>query len=194
MATDELADLWDYSAIPENAVIGEDCHLEVGSETFRRFRSRKDPGLTLGDRVIVYMWTQFSIEPAGVLSVGADSVLVGVLFMCAERITIGARVIISYNAIIADSDFHPHTPAMRKQDAIANAPGNTGLQRPPIASRPVIIEDDVRIGIGAIVLKGVHIGAGARIGAGAVVTTDVPAGASVAGNPARIVTGLTPAI
>jgi acetyltransferase-like isoleucine patch superfamily enzyme len=50
----------------------------------------------------------------------------------------------------------------------------------------VIIEDDVWLGIGSIVLKGVRIGAGARVAAGSVVTADVPAGAHVAGNPARI--------
>jgi acetyltransferase-like isoleucine patch superfamily enzyme len=48
----------------------------------------------------------------------------------------------------------------------------------------VVIEDDAWIGIGAIVLKGVRIGAGARVEAGAVVTRDVPSGATVAGNPA----------
>jgi acetyltransferase-like isoleucine patch superfamily enzyme len=50
----------------------------------------------------------------------------------------------------------------------------------------VIIEDDVWIGIGAIILKGTRIGRGARVGAGAVVTRDVPAGATVAGNPAQM--------
>jgi len=49
------------------------------------------------------------------------------------------------------------------------------------------VGDDVVIGIGAMILKGVRIGAGARIEAGAVVTSDVPAGAVAAGNPARVV-------
>ena len=46
-------------------------------------------------------------------------------------------------------------------------------------------EDDVRIGIGAIILKGVTIGRGARIGAGSVVARDVAPGVEVFGNPAR---------
>jgi len=48
----------------------------------------------------------------------------------------------------------------------------------------VLIEDDVRIGAGAIILSGVTVGAGSVIGAGAVVDRDVPAGMVVVGNPA----------
>ncbi len=51
---------------------------------------------------------------------------------------------------------------------------------------PVEIEDDVDLGIGAIVLPGVTIARGAQVGAGAVVTKDVPAYAVVVGVPARI--------
>jgi acetyltransferase-like isoleucine patch superfamily enzyme len=121
------------------------------------------------------------------LEVGDDSVLVGAVFMCAESIHIGRRVIISYNVTIADSDFHPHDPELRKQDAMANAPAGDRSRRPAVVARPVVIEDDAWIGIGAIILKGVRVGRGARVGAGAVVTRDVPAGASVVGNPARLV-------
>jgi len=59
-----------------------------------------------------------------------------------------------------------------------------GAQRGRHRLRPVVVEDDAWIGIGAIILKGVRIGAGARIGAGSVVTSDVPAGGVVQGNPA----------
>lgn len=51
---------------------------------------------------------------------------------------------------------------------------------------PVVIEDDVVLGGGALVLPGVKIGKGAKIGSGAVVTKDIPAGTIVAGNPARL--------
>jgi acetyltransferase-like isoleucine patch superfamily enzyme len=106
--------------------------------------------------------------------------------MCAEGISVGRRVVISYHVTIADSDFHPRARAARREDALANAPGADRSLRPRVESRPVLIDDDVWIGIGAIVLKGVRIGRGARIGAGAVVTRDVPDGASVSGNPARL--------
>jgi len=140
--------------------------------------------------VQIYTWTTFNIEPAGFVEIGDDSILVGPVFMCAERISVGRRVVISYNVTIADADFHPLDPEARKEDAIANAPQGDRRRRPPFVSRPVVIEDDVWIGIGAIILKGVRIGSGARIGAGAVVTSDVPAGTAVAGNPAAPVKDL----
>lgn len=186
MMTGDLRDLtggWDRTRLAPNVRVGRDCYLER-FESFDRFRSTRDPGLVLGDRVTVYTWTTFNIEPDGIVEVGDDSVLVGAVFMCGERITIGRSVVISYNVTIADSDFHPLDPVARRQDARANAPGGDLDARPPIETRPVTIEDGAWIGIGAIVLKGVTIGAGARVGAGAVVTHDVPAGAEVAGNPA----------
>ena len=49
----------------------------------------------------------------------------------------------------------------------------------------VIIEDDVWIGYGAIVLSGIKINKGAIIAAGSVITQDVEAYDIVGGNPAR---------
>jgi len=182
----EITGQWDYTSLPANVRLGQDCWLER-KDSFSSFRSRQSPGLVLGDRVRVYTWTTFNVEPDGVVEVGSDSILVGPVFMCAKRITIGKRVVISYNVTIADADFHPLDPDLRKQDAIANSPYGDRSQRPPFASRPVVIEDGAWIGIGAIILKGVRIGRGARVGAGAVVTHAVPPGATVAGNPAVIV-------
>lgn len=51
----------------------------------------------------------------------------------------------------------------------------------------IIIEDDVWIGHGTIVLHGIKIGEGAIVGAGSVVTKDVKPYTIVAGNPARFI-------
>jgi acetyltransferase-like isoleucine patch superfamily enzyme len=177
---------WDYGTLPANIRLGADCRLEH-RDSFARYRSQREVGLRLGARVVVYTWTHFSLEHDAVLEVGDDSVLVGAVFMCAEHIRLGARVVVSYNVTIADADFHPVDPDLRMADAIANAPSGDRDQRPPYVTRPVVIEDDVWIGIGAIILKGVHIGRGARIDAGAVVTADVPEGLRMAGNPARAI-------
>jgi phosphonate metabolism protein (transferase hexapeptide repeat family) len=54
-------------------------------------------------------------------------------------------------------------------------------------SHKVILENDVWVGHGAILLPGIRIGNGAAVGAGAVVTKDVPPFTIVAGVPARVI-------
>lgn len=54
-------------------------------------------------------------------------------------------------------------------------------------SKRTIIEDNVMIGAGAVILNNSHIGKGAKIGANAVVLHDVPDYATAVGNPARII-------
>ena len=51
----------------------------------------------------------------------------------------------------------------------------------------IIVDDDVWLGHGAIILAGVHIGKGAVIGSGAVVDRDIPDGAIAVGVPARVI-------
>lgn len=52
---------------------------------------------------------------------------------------------------------------------------------------PIMVEDEVWIGAGAIITPGVTIGRGAVVGAGAVVTRDVPPRTFVGGVPARVI-------
>jgi acetyltransferase-like isoleucine patch superfamily enzyme len=179
------APLWDDGPLPPGVRVGKDVHFERHAVSLRRYRSEREIGLDIGDGVRVYTWTEFSIEPEGAIVVGPRSVLVGGLFMCAERIEIGADAVISYDVTIADCDFHPIEPVARRNDSVAISPDSHLAQRAPLVTAPVVIEDGAWIGIGAVVLKGVRIGAGARVEAGAVVTRDVPPGATVVGNPAR---------
>ena len=175
-----------HADLPANVRLGKGSWIESDA-SFRRFYSEHDPGLAIGDRVGIYMWTRFSVDAGGVVEIGDDSVLVGAAIICAERVTVGKRVVLSYETTVADWDMHPRDPDARRLDAVANAPEGDLSKRPPILSRPVFIEDDAWIGIGAVILKGVRVGAGAQVGPGAVVTRDVPPGARVAGSPARLV-------
>ncbi len=52
---------------------------------------------------------------------------------------------------------------------------------------PVLIGNDVWIGMNAVIMDGITIGDGAVVGAGAIVTKDVPPYAIVAGIPARVI-------
>ena len=56
-----------------------------------------------------------------------------------------------------------------------------------IATKPVVIKDDVWIGANAVVLPGVTIGSHAVVAAGAVVTHDVPDNTVVGGVPAKVI-------
>jgi len=112
------------------------------------------------------------------LEIGESFAMTGGTLCAAEMITIGNRVALGANAIIVDTDFHPLDPARR-------------LMRPNDGeTAPVIIEDEVFIGMNSLILKGVTIGQGSVIGAGSVVTHDVPKHVIVAGNPARIIRSL----
>lgn len=53
--------------------------------------------------------------------------------------------------------------------------------------RPVVIGDDVFIGVNSIVMPGVVIGERVIVAAGSVVTKSVPSGTIVAGVPARVI-------
>ena len=84
---------------------------------------------------------------------------------CFNNITIGKNVAIAENVIIRDSDNH-------------NIEG-------AVNSAPIVIGDNVWIGMGAMILKGVTIGSGSIVAAGAVVTKDVAPNTIVAGVPAK---------
>ena len=51
----------------------------------------------------------------------------------------------------------------------------------------IIVEDDVWIGMNALILSGVKIGKGAIIGAGSVISKDIPPYAIAVGNPCKVI-------
>ena len=53
-------------------------------------------------------------------------------------------------------------------------------------SKEIIIENNVWIGYGVIVLPGVHIGSNSIIGAGSIVTKDIPNNSIAVGVPAKV--------
>jgi acetyltransferase-like isoleucine patch superfamily enzyme len=56
----------------------------------------------------------------------------------------------------------------------------------PTNNLPVVIEDDVWIGMGVKLLPGIRIGTGSIIGAGSVVTNDIPPYSIAMGTPCRV--------
>jgi maltose O-acetyltransferase len=77
-------------------------------------------------------------------------------------------------------------PAVQIYTAAHDLQAKTRIQGWEVA-KPIVIEENVWIGGGAILLPGVSIGRNAVVGAGAVVTRNVPANTVVVGNPARVI-------
>jgi len=107
-----------------------------------------------------------------------------------QRIEIGKCVIFSHDIYIYDNNNHPTSPMQRKKLSESRFENSLNSWT-NAASAPVVIEDNVWIGFGVVVMKGVTIGKGSIIGAHAVVTKDIPPFSVAAGNPARVVKNLT---
>ena len=186
------ADWWAHP-IPPNVDFGEGFYCET-AQIFRFLRNRAAAAVKLGDHVSCYAGCSFAIGAKGTCTVGNFTLLNGAIIMAEERIEIGSYCLISWNVGIADSDFHPLEPAQRLIDAHALAPYfKDRPPRPPLRTVPVIIADNVWIGMNATILKGVTIGENSVVAAGSVVSKSVPPNTVVAGNPAIKVKELEPA-
>lgn len=177
---------WYNGEVPPNVEFGDGFWLE-SAQVFRYCKSTRSPAVRFGQYCSVYCGCSFAVKGRGRCTVGDYTLLNGALVMCEEEITIGRYGLISWNVSIADSDFHPLDPALRKEDCLLLNPYTATKPRPPIPTQPVRIGDNVWIGMGAIILKGVTVGDNSVVGAGAVVAQEVPANVVVAGNPARVV-------
>lgn len=96
----------------------------------------------------------------------------GCEFNIRSRIQIGSESLIASGCKFID---HDHAMALEQ--------GPMNRQSCPDA--PIVLEDDVWLGVNVVVLKGVTIGTGAVVGAGAIVTKSIPAFEIWAGVPAR---------
>lgn len=129
----------------------------------------------------------------GKISVG-DNCYIGdhTRVWAAESITIGNHVLIAHNVNIFDNDTHPTDPTDRREDFENIVWKRERCSYLSLRSAPVVINDDVWIGCGSIILKGVTIGNGSIVAAGSVVTKNVPDHVIVGGNPAQILKQLQP--
>jgi acetyltransferase-like isoleucine patch superfamily enzyme len=114
-----------------------------------------------------------------------------------ERITIGSHCLINHNNIFQAGKFkgrivlgdYVQTGPNVMMFAFNHSIEVNGI--PMIEQEywdgDIIIENDVWIGAGSVILAGVHIGKGAVIAAGAVVNKDVPEYALAGGVPAKVI-------
>lgn len=123
-------------------------------------------------------WVAPGAVLAGEVNVGPET---GIWYTCVIRadlapITLGARTNVQDGSVLHADPGFPATIG----DGVT------------IGHRAVVhgctVEDDVLIGMGAVLMNGVHVGAGSLIAAGAVLTqgTVVPPGSLVAGVPGKV--------
>jgi len=152
----------DLQRCPESVVI------EPGALIFHPARVSLDEDVYVGHYAILKGYHQNE------LVVGAGSWIGQAAFLhSAGGITIGRAVGIGPHACLLTS---LHEEAGRDRPILEG----------PISARPIVLHDGCDLGVGAIVLPGVTIGAGAQVKAGAMVTGNVPPYTVVAGNPARV--------
>jgi galactoside O-acetyltransferase len=119
---------------------------------------------------------RFICSPDAEVTIGTGSTLIHSVVIGAQRegVRIGNDVMIGEFVSIRDARHifdDPSSPIARQGEYHA----------------AVVIEDDVWIGRGAIIMAGVHIGKGAVVGANSVVRHDVEPYTVVAGVPARVI-------
>ena len=105
-------------------------------------------------------------QKGSVIIIGNNCGFSGVIIGAILEIRIGNNVLCGANAIITDNDWH--------SDRSASLP------------KPVIIEDNVWIGVNTTILKGVTIGENSIIGAHSLVLKDIPANVIAGGNPCKV--------
>ncbi len=110
----------------------------------------------------------------------------GTVIGCVNSVTIKKGTAIAHNVRIFDNNGHPLNPEDRK--IMYNSPWNSPYRTWKYSiSAPIVIGENVWVGTGARINKGVTIGNNSIIASNAVVTKDVPENSVAAGNPAKIV-------
>jgi acetyltransferase-like isoleucine patch superfamily enzyme len=153
------------------ASVGENVYVERNVEFLRH-----PEHVSLGAHVIVKEGARICpTNPDAVISIG-DWTTIGyhTFIFASASITIGSDCLIAPFCYFVDSNH-----GLKRDVRIREQPMSVG---------PIVVEDDVWLGAGVTVLRGVRIGRGAVIGASTVVSADVPPYAIVSGSPA-IVTG-----
>jgi acetyltransferase-like isoleucine patch superfamily enzyme len=157
---------------------------------------RPEASIQIGANSIVYEKAKIEAYGKGRIEIAENSVLGDVRIYAREKISIGARLVSSWNVFIQDFDPHPISPeerAIQVQNICADfRPQYASMSKLPLAwdfpTAPIELGDDIWIGANVTILKGVKIGSGCLIATGSVVTSgEYPARSILAGNPARVV-------
>lgn len=157
--------------------VGAGARVETG--VVLRANTAHPSGVSLGEGSSVKEYAVLNAN-GGCIELGARSWLgPHCLIYGNGKVSIGADVLIAAHTTISSVSH-----VTERTDVPISAQG--------VQCAPVVIGDDVWIGLNVSILPGVTVGSGSIVGAGAVVTRDVPAGSVVMGVPARVVSWRTP--
>lgn len=132
-----------------------------------------------------------TLNQNGSINVGDNVFMNFVKMRIDHNLRIGSFCLFGPNVLLWDTDNHPLSVSERHRHA-EEIPGHFPLTKSYEAGGgDIIIEDDVWIGMDALVLGGIRIGRGAVVAARSVVTKDVEPFTIVAGVPAKKI-GLVP--
>lgn len=121
------------------------------------------------------IWRDVWVDDYRKLKIGANvSIGKSAMLQCLGGITIGNNVMIAHGSQLVSAG-HRITAA------------DESMRFSGLEVAPLVLDDDVWIGSGAIVLPGVTVGHGAVVAAGAVVSKDVAPYTIVAGVPAQVI-------
>lgn len=118
----------------------------------------------------------YADRPHSVIKIGDNCRIHGACIHAYNEITIGNNCLIAANTQIIDGN--GHQLSMENPNNRINTTDN---------GKPIIIEDNVWIGTGCIILGGTTIGTGSIISAGSIIKGNIPAMSLYGGNPAKLI-------
>ena len=117
----------------------------------------------------------------GIINIGNNSMLNGVSITSYLKVNIGSNCQIASSTLITDTDFHPIDPHERYKESMGKK-----IDYNIVNKKEVNIGNNVWIGWGCVILKGVTIGDNTIIAAGSVVVNNIPENVIAGGNPAIV--------
>jgi acetyltransferase-like isoleucine patch superfamily enzyme len=170
--------------IGENVVLFKSCKFEFEFEN-------NNNAVSIGKNSMIGGKIVFESTEGQVLIGENTFINGGSTLISRSEICIGSNVTIAWGCTIYDHNSHSLNYLDRRGDVanqiVAHKSGGSIVKNKDwstVSSSKIIIGDDVWIGFGSIILKGVTIGEGSIVGAGSVVRESVEPWTVVAGNPA----------
>jgi acetyltransferase-like isoleucine patch superfamily enzyme len=118
----------------------------------------------------------------GEIIIGNNCDFNGTCFVAYDKIVVGGYCQFASSTLISGTDFHSVDPEIR----LLQMKGSK-IKHESVHKKQITIGNNVWVGWGSIILKGVSVGDNSVIAAGSVVVRDVPSNCIVAGNPAKVV-------